>query len=90
MDKELLHDLLSVAYEDVIDIDKAWNLYENFDDLCIQGDFTTILYVYKICTMDKMGKLRWRMRLAELGFELTPNEVDQYLLILTIVLTSVI
>ena len=90
MDKELLHDLLSVAYEDVIDIDKAWSLYENFDDLCIQGDFITILYVYKICMMNKVDKLRWRMRLAELGFELTPNEVDQYLLILTIVLTSVI
>lgn len=90
MDKELLHDLLSAAYDDVIDIDKAWSLYENFDDLCIQGDFITILYVYKICMMNKVDKLRWRMRLAELGFELTPNEVDQYLLILTIVLTSVI
>jgi len=90
MDKELLHDLLSAAYEDVIDIDRAWGLYESFDDLCVQGDFTTILYVYKICMMGKVEKLRWRMRLAELGFELTPNEVDQYLLILTIVLTSTI
>ena len=40
--------------------------------------------------MNKRDKLRWRTRLAELGFELTPNEVDQYLLILTLVLTSVL
>jgi len=90
MDKELLHDMLSSAYEDTIDINKAWNLYENFDELCLNGDFSTILYLYKICMMGKKEKLKWRTRLAELGFELTPNEVDQYLLILTIVLTSVI
>tara|TARA_Y100000296_G_scaffold34959_1_gene40520 strand:+ start:2716 stop:3018 length:303 start_codon:yes stop_codon:yes gene_type:complete len=90
MDKEILYDLLSTSYEEAIDIDKAWSLYNNFDELCINGDFTTILYVYKICMMDKRDRLRWRTRLAELGFELTPNEVDQYLLILTIVLTSAI
>lgn len=90
MDKELLHDLLSTSYEDAIDIDKAWSLYENFDELCVTGDFTTILYLYRICIMDKQDRLRWRTRLAELGFELTPNEVDQYLLILTLVLTSVL
>ena len=90
MDKELLYDLLSGSYEDTIDIDKAWSLYKSFDDLCIEGDFTTIVYVYKICMMDNPEKLRWRTRLAELGFELTPNEVDQYLLILTLVLTSVL
>ena len=90
MDKELLYDLLSGSYEDTIDIDKAWSLYNNFDDLCVSGDFTTIIYMYKICMMNKRDKLRWRTRLAELGFELTPNEVDQYLLILTLVLTSVL
>ena len=90
MDKELLYDLLSTSYEDTIDIEKAWSLDQNFDELCIDGDFTTIVYLYKICMMDKGARLRWRTRLAELGFELTPNEVDQYLLILTVVLTSVI
>ena len=90
MDKELLYDMLSSAYEDTIDINKAWSLYENFDELCINGDFTTILYLYKICMMNKQEKLKWRTKIAELGFELTPNEVDQYLLILTIVLSSVI
>ena len=90
MDKELLYDMLSSAYEDTIDINKAWSLYENFDELCVNGDFTTILYLYKICMMNKQDKLKWRTRLAELGFELTPNEVDQYVLILSIVLTSVI
>lgn len=90
MDKKLLFDLLDNAYEDAIDIDKAWNLYNNFDELCINGDFTTIIYVYKICMMNKRDRLLWRTRLAEQGFELTPNEVDQYLLILTIVLTSAI
>jgi hypothetical protein len=90
MDKELLYDMLSASYEETIDINKAWNLYENFDELCFNGDFSTILYLYKICMMNQREKLKWRTKLAELGFELTPNEVDQYLLILTIVLTSVI
>ena len=90
MDKELLYDLLSTSYEDTIDIEKAWSLYQNFDELCIDGDFTTIVYLYKICMMDKRARLEWRTRLAALGFELTPNEVDQYILILTLVLTSVL
>ena len=90
MDKELLYDLLSGSYEDTIDIDKAWRLYNNFDELCLNGDFITIIYLYKICMMNKRDKLLWRTRLAELGFELTPNEVDQYLLILTLALTSVL
>jgi len=90
MDKELLHDLLSSSYEDNIDIEKAWTLYKNFDELCVSGDFTTIMYLYKICMMNKKDKLIWRNKLAELGFELTPTEVDQYLLILTLVLTSVL
>ena len=90
MDKEILYDMLSSAYDDTIDIDKAWSLYENFDELCINGDFSTILYLYKVCMMNSKEKLRWGTKLAELGFELTPNEVDQYLLILAIVLTSVI
>ena len=90
MDKEILYDMLSAAYDDTIDIDKAWSLYENFDELCINGDFSTILYLYKVCMMNSKEKLRWRTKLAELGFELPPNEVDQYLLILAIVLTSVI
>lgn len=90
MDKELLHDLLSSSYEDNIDIEKAWTLYNNFDELCVSGDFTTIMYLYKICMMNKKDKLIWRNKLAELGFELTPTEVDQYLLILTLVLTSVL
>tara|TARA_R100001244_G_scaffold113417_1_gene83982 strand:- start:92 stop:364 length:273 start_codon:yes stop_codon:yes gene_type:complete len=90
MDKKLLFDLLDNAYEDTIDINKAWSLYTNFDELCINGDFMTILYIYKICMMGKRDRLLWRTKLAEQGFELTPNEVDQYLLILTIVLTSAI
>ena len=90
MDKEILYDMLSSAYDDTIDIDKAWSLYENFDELCINGDFSTILYLYKVCMMNSKEKLRWRTKLAALGFELTPNEVDQNLLILAIVLTSVI
>ena len=49
MDKKLLFDLLDNAYEDTIDINKAWSLYTNFDELCINGDFMTILYIYKIC-----------------------------------------
>ena len=56
MDKELLHDLLSASYESTIDIDKAWSLYNNFDDLCINGDFTTIIYMYKICMMKDFHK----------------------------------
>ena len=56
MDKELLHDLLTSSYEDTIDIEKAWNLYNNFDDLCVHGDFTTIIYMYKICTMSRQEK----------------------------------
>ena len=47
MDKELLYDLLSGSYEDTIDIDKAWRLYNNFDELCLNGDFITIIYLYK-------------------------------------------
>ena len=57
MDKEILYDMLSAAYDDTIDIDKAWSLYENFDELCINGDFSTILYLYKVCMMNSKAEM---------------------------------
>ena len=50
------------------------------------ADEATVEFMYNICNMTKKDMLRWRTRLAEKGFELTPNEIEQYILIAALVM----
>jgi hypothetical protein len=89
MKRKKLARILNDFYEDALPTDHAWDTYLNFLDLYKSGDEDTVEFMYDICSMSHKEMLRWRTRLAEKGFELTPNEIEQYILIAAIVMSLV-
>ena len=86
MKHEDLLTLLVILYENTIDFDKAWRTYNNFLAIFKDEDEDTIDYLLNIVNMNYRQKLLLRNRIAERGYELTPNELDQYIFILLMAL----
>lgn len=62
----------------------AWDVYLRFYKICKTGDQDTIDYLERIGSMDKKQMLEWRTRLAEMGMELTPAQVEDYIFVLSL------
>ena len=86
MKHEELLTLLVILYDNTIDFDKAWRTYNNFLAIFKDEDEATIDYLLNIVNMNYRQKLLLRNRIAERGYELTPNELDQYIFILLMAL----
>ena len=86
MKHEDLLTLLVILYENTIDFDKAWRTDNNFLAIFKDEDEDTIDYLLNIVNMNYRQKLLLRNRIAERGYELTPNELDQYIFILLMAL----
>jgi|TARA_B100000131_G_C17612764_1_gene408392 hypothetical protein len=86
MEQEDLLTLLMILFDDTIDLDKAWKTYNNFINIFEDKDQDTIDYLLDVVDMDRKQRLVLRNRIAERGFELTPNELDQYIFILLMAL----
>lgn len=80
--KEDLGIMLSFSFEDTIDINLAYKVYENYLDLIQNSDNETIDYLWRLVKQDKRGILKVRMSFAEKGYELTPTQCEQYMFIL--------
>jgi hypothetical protein len=82
---------LSILYKhskNTIEPEKAWGVYLNLYKLFKDNDKDTIIYLEEIGSMSKREKLKWRNRLASEGLELTPDQVDDYILILSLAITE--
>jgi hypothetical protein len=86
---KLLHVLGSV-YEPTIDDEAAWTAYNNFVDLFLDEDPPTMDYLCTICELTQQERLLLRYKIAEQGFELTPSELNQYILLILVALTEYI
>ena len=86
MEQEDLLTLLMILFDDTIDLDKAWKTCNNFINIFEDEDQATIDYLFDVVNMDRQQRLVLRNRIAERGFELTPNELDQYIFILLMAL----
>jgi hypothetical protein len=82
MKRHEIFNLLETFYNDTIESDSAWKTYRNFYAMCSGGDRPTIEYMYGVIRMGTEERLRLRSRIAERGFELTPNQLDQYIFLL--------
>jgi hypothetical protein len=71
-----------------IDKDRAWTIYLNFLKLFKEKNGVTIEYLEKIGCMNNSQKLIWRNKLAEKGIELTPDQVEDYVFILSLAITE--
>jgi len=86
MEQEDLLTLLVILFDDSIDFDRAWRTYNNFVNIFEDEDPATVDYLLNVVNMNYQERLILRNRIAERGYELTPNELDQYVFILLMAL----
>jgi len=53
-------------------------------------DAATLDYLYHLVESDKYERLRYRNRLAEMGHELRPDELNQYIFLIVIAMSEYI
>ena len=66
---------LNDAYDTFLDLTKQ---IKETDDACE--------YMERMSEMDQQERLRWRMCLADEGIEMTPSQVDEYIILLDLVI----
>ncbi len=89
MNKQQLLETLHSIYDWPIEDENAWRVYNNILDLFNSGDFTTIDYLMDMIKTSKKERLEYRNSLAEIGYELRPDEVNQYIFLITVAMTQV-
>ena len=82
MDEQRILNILRSVYDSQLKDDQVLKCYSAFLDLFLEEDFSTTSYLLSIMRLTKKQRLQYRNRLAELGFELTPNELNQYIFLL--------
>ena len=95
MDKVQFNQLFTVLVREsgidntltAVDMDDAYDCYLDLVKQIDEND-TTIEYMARMVTMSQKERLRWRMCLAEEGIEMTPSQVDEYVVILEMALSS--
>lgn len=75
--------MLAYTFDDPISENEAWEAFVRFDEYVTNGDSETINYFIKIITFTPKKILGLRFEMAELGYELTPSQLSQYLFILS-------
>ena len=90
MEKITLLQILGGVYKRTINEESAWAAYNNFIDLFLDGDPATTNYLCTICELSRRERLLLRQKMAEHGFELTPHELNQYILLILVALTEYI
>ena len=95
MDKEQFNQLFNVVVREtgIQNDNSATNMddaYETYLDLVNQVEQTDTAekHMNQMISMDKNERLRWRMCLAEEGIEMTPSQVDEYIVILELALST--
>ena len=86
MTKEKIISLLVALHDDPIEINSALRTYDNFLEIFQEEDQETLEYMLGIVNMNLKQRLVLRNKIAERGYELTPNELDQYIFLLLMAL----
>ena len=68
--------------------DRAWEVYINCCKLTKDSNKNTMEYLEKIGSMSRTEKLQWRTKLSEIGIELTPDQVEDYIFILSLAILN--
>ena len=84
MKQQKISALLKALYHDTIKLESVNTTYNNFYKLCLDSDKGTMDYLHDVINMRLNERLELRGRIAERGFELTPNQLDQYIFILVL------
>ena len=75
--------MLDITFDDPISEQEAWDAFTRFNEYITNGDSETINYFIKLITYTPKNVLELRFEMAELGYELTPSQLSQYLFVLS-------
>ena len=89
MNKTELINTIKSIYDWPIDEKKTWEVYNNFIELLLAGDQGTKDYLDSIIKFNKEQRQEYRNHIAELGYELRPDELSQYILLIIIAFNEV-
>lgn len=90
MDNEKLINTVKSIYDWPISDEKIVEVYNNFKDIIKSGDEETVNFMEMLIKFDKKQRMQYRNYLASIGYELRPNELDQYILLLIIAMLDMI
>jgi hypothetical protein len=90
MKKKEINLLLSSIYEDPIESTNAWRSYSSFVLLFDESDQNLTEYLLNVVELNRQQRLEFRNKIAEKGYELTPNQLNQYILLIMIALREYI
>ena len=69
------------------DMDDAYDTYNDLLTQINDGNDFIISQMFRMSEMDTSERLRWRMAIAEQGIEMTPIQVDEYIILLELALS---
>jgi formate dehydrogenase maturation protein FdhE len=85
MNKKTFKKILYSFKKSDLDIDRGWEVYLRILKLFKENKCEeTYEYLEQVGSMDQKEKLQWRTKLAEMGIELTPSQVEDYIFILSL------
>jgi hypothetical protein len=82
MDKEIFLDTMRDLWGDEIDLQEAWETYNDIMITREMGNNTDIRIMESLTIKTEQERLYWREKMAEQGIEMTPIQVDQYISII--------
>lgn len=85
MNKKTFKKILYNFKKSDLDVDHGWEVYLRIFKLFRENKCEkTLDYLESVGSMDQNQRLEWRTKLAEMGIELTPSQVEDYILILSL------
>tara|TARA_R110000751_G_scaffold60557_1_gene126329 strand:- start:552 stop:839 length:288 start_codon:yes stop_codon:yes gene_type:complete len=88
MDKSYVLKTLKAVFNNSLEDDSAWSAYVNFVDLFMQEHEETTDYLCRVVELNIKQRLVFRTKFAESGYELTPNQLNQYIFLLMLALNA--
>ena len=79
---------ISIDWEMSSDINDAYDLYKDLVEQIAEGNDFAITQMFRMSEMNTQERLKWRMCLAEEGIEMTPIQVDEYIIVLELALSQ--
>ena len=77
-------------YDWPLDKEQSWLVYSNFKEILSAGDIGTVDFFIELTRFDKTQRRKYRSHLASLGFELRPDELNQYILLIMLAIMEVV
>tara|TARA_R110002020_G_scaffold81355_1_gene202190 strand:- start:90 stop:371 length:282 start_codon:yes stop_codon:yes gene_type:complete len=77
-----------IDWEPSSDMDDAYKTYKDLVEQIAEGDDYVITQMFRMSEMTVKERLKWRMCLAENGIEMTPIQVDEYVILLELALSQ--